>query len=146
MKKFEFTKQHGKYKQGEVITVTIENNLEGSILAILGPYSIGIIEQKGQDGIWKNLTLHPPPPPYAPTLESESVKVGPGGTHNFSWDQKIFDNETGQSPFVGSGTFRIKVNYVTESEARKLGYPDKEVDYIGDIVLTPIFSEEFIIL
>ena len=125
-----------EYLKGEVVKITVSNNLEEFIL--IPPLSVyshpkAGMQRKSVDGSWEN--VYPPPPPIAPPVLDMYQKISAGSIFEYPWD-----------PESRNGTYRQSLHYMLESRATELGYPMKKGIYPGGEDFLMVYSNEFQIL
>jgi len=111
-----------KYHQGEPVDIIIKNESNESIY--LPPYYPFSIEHKSRKGTWTDIgALGPPPPPDMPSI-NRYTKVDAHTSYSLSWDQNVLPANTSFGKPVDKGTYRVRLGYVPESVANRVGKTD----------------------
>lgn len=103
-----------EYEQGEIIKITIKNNLNESIYSHIGSstpvFSIDHIEKKKPDGTWEKLFVQCR---YPHCIEKVAApkEIKPGQSEVFKWKPLIYINGTSKITQLKTGTYRIVILY-----------------------------------
>jgi ribosomal protein L21E len=125
--KVAITTDKADYIQGEIVKITIENQLNKSIWHKKGTgFAFPSKVQKIENGEWKDIIRYNSchcltcvfQPPYL-------VELKPGGTITDEWDMKIFENHRPLCPpavpIASPGKYRVYFSYFLKPEAEQDG-------------------------
>ena len=103
-----------EYEQGEIIKITIRNNLNESIYSHIGSstpiYSIDHIEKERSNGTWEKLFAQCRCPHCIEKIGAPK-EIKPGQSKVFRWKPLIYLNGTSKAVQPEIGTYRIAILY-----------------------------------
>jgi hypothetical protein len=99
-----------EYRQGEMISVTIENPTEASIFCHVGVEGIKHIEKRTAEGGWEKLFAMCQPPHCLYDMGPPD-EIGPGGARTFEWRPLIYLGGTSKTVRATPAAYRLSVLY-----------------------------------
>lgn len=104
-----------EYKQGEIVKITITNNLKESIYSQIGGntpvFGIEYIERKRLNGTWEKLFAQCRYPHCIYKI-APAQEIKPGQSETFEWKPLIFINGTSETKQAGPGRYRLLISYL----------------------------------
>jgi hypothetical protein len=102
---------------GEVIKITIKNNLDKSIFAHPDSFSIEYIQRKKTDGSWENLFANCQFPHCIYRI-GPPQEIKPHGSVTFKWEPLIYIEGTSETIVALPDIYRLEISYQKNWEWR----------------------------
>jgi len=102
-----------EYKQGDIINVTLKNNLDESIFSHIGScstFAIVNVERKTSYLFWEKLFANAQYP-YVIYDIGPPAEIKPGKSETMSWEPLLYINGTTKYIQAGPGTYRLNMYY-----------------------------------
>jgi hypothetical protein len=106
-----------QYYPGEVIKITITNNLDKSIFAHSSSLSIQYIQRKKTDGSWENLFAHCQFPHCIDRI-GPPQEIKPHGSVIFKWEPLIYIEGTSETIEASPGIYRLEIGYQIREDSK----------------------------
>lgn len=109
-KKVTITTDKTEYEQGELIKITIRNDLSESIFSHTDVFCIEYIERKTSEGNWEKLFAQCQYPHCLYKIGGPK-EIKPGQSVTFEWEPLIYVNGTPDTVQMSPGIYRLKILY-----------------------------------